>query len=90
MDKTTAELLDQIHGVRSRLKAAEEKEKDVDIKIGLLQTTKSQLREVQNLIEDELNKFELNLRAALAGTPSPVEVPPPVTDEILDQVGREG
>lgn len=89
MDNRTTEILDQIQAARRELTGLRQDEKNLQDQIDW--HTKA-LNQKQLQIEGSqanLNNLELNLRSALAGTPSTVNVPQ-VADAILDQVGREG
>lgn len=85
------EILDSIQIARREMTGLKQQEKNRLDTISAHEDDLRTLRVQINSSQDNLNKLELGLRAALAGVPSPVEVPLPIkADAILDQVGREG
>lgn len=89
MDSRIADVLDLIQAARREFDELKRDEKRLIDQIDVYDKALNQKRIQIESSQANMNKLELNLRSALAGTPYTVDVPP-VADVILDQVGREG
>lgn len=89
MDSRIANVLDLIQAARREFDTLKHDEKRLVDQIDVYDKALNQKRIQIESSQANMNKLELNLRSALAGTPSTVDVPP-VADVILDQMGREG
>ena len=90
MNSDTFKILDQIQQLRVKLQEDRRHEKYCEDKIAEIQKDLDEQRlEITNH-EAQMNALELNLRAVLSGQESPIQVPAPILDPVLDQVGREG